>query len=443
MSFKKYLPKVFALSLVLLTTFLLTNCWLTDILFPPDETNYETGEVIWIHDSPGADSLYIGNSIALGTDGSIYYAAGNGGYSWIPVRIFAVNKADGSLLWESEQIDNVDMGENRIVVGDDGTIYVLGFHNLYAIDPGTGIFKWIWEVPVNLPNPAGGEYYTYGGIGGLALMDNGDLVFGSVESGVYSRGLYCVDKNGNTKWYNLEINGSAIFSGISVGHNGTIYYVTNLYAPRWDGGIYLVAVNPSSGIEKWTKKIGSLGSASNNIAIADDGFLICSFIDEGATERHIHRIDPVTGNISWSSTSLGGIWEKWIGPDGYIYQTIAPAGEFQGIYRIDPQTGGKGLVYRTIEPTAIDNQGRLVVSFLTEDVPSNSALGVFNSDGILDWSVEVDGMTGKDFLISEDKIIYGITSLKQIVAIKGDAKLASSGWPRDGHDNRNTSNWSK
>lgn len=351
-----------------------------------------------------------------------------------------MNKADGSLLWESEPIDQVGLG-SRIVVGDDGTIYVIGYHKLYAIDPGTGIFKWVWEVPVNLPNPAGGEYYTYGGIGGLALMDNGDLVLGSVESGVYSRGLYCVDKNGNTKWYNLEINGSSIFSGITIGQNGTIYYCTNLYLPRWDGGYYLVAVNPSSGIEKWTKKIGSWGSGSNNIAIAADGSLICNFIEIGATERHMHRIDPATGNISWSSTLLSDTGEKWIGPDGYIYQAIRPAGEYHGIYRIDPQTGGKGLVYRTMEPTAIDDQSRLVLSFWTED--SKSALGVFNNDGILNWKVDVDGMTGKDFLISEDKVIYGITGLKQIVAVQGDAKLASSGWPSKAHDNRNTSNWSK
>jgi len=77
-------------------------------------------------------------------------------------------------------------------------------------------------------------------------------------------------------------------------------------------------------------------------------------------------------------------------------------------------------------------------------------LGIFDYDGTLDWEVNMDGFTGHEILISDNKVIYGIINLHstsyiptKICAIQGDARLASSGWPRPAHDNRNTSNFSK
>lgn len=418
---------VFALLLVVLST----KCNISDFLdrYPPPR-----GDTIWIHDLPGGDSISINSSLALGTDGSIYYGASNPGYAWIAARIFAVNKKDGSLKWTSESLDHI--GSGRIVVGDDGTIYVIGYYTLYAIDQATGAFKWTWEVPVNLPRPEGGEYSTYGQIGALALTDNGDLVLGSTGTGSYNRGLYCIDKDGNTKWYNLGANGWGIATGITIGQNGVIfYYSALLYQP------HLIAVEPSSGAVKWKTEILTYSSSSNNIVIADDGFLICSFKKVGESESHLHRIDPATGNIIWSSTDQSLGYKKWIGTDGAIYQL-----EGGYYYRFDLQTGGKEVV-RSGELGAIDNKNRLVFAF---SEGSQRKLGIFDYDGTLDWEVNMDGFTGHEILISDNKVIYGIINLHpisyvptKICAIKGDARLASSGWPRPAHDNRNTSNFSK
>ena len=86
---------------------------------------YQTGDTIWIHESPVKDSMYINSSLAIGSDGSIYYAASGGTLTWHPVQLFALNRDDGSLKWITEKMDANGLS-SQIVVGDDGTIYAIG-----------------------------------------------------------------------------------------------------------------------------------------------------------------------------------------------------------------------------------------------------------------------------------------------------------------------------
>jgi hypothetical protein len=79
-----------------------------------------------------------------------------------------------------------------------------------------------------------------------------------------------------------------------------------------------------------------------------------------------------------------------------------------------------------------------------------NTLGAFNTNGITDWKVQFDGLLGEPLVISGNKTIYGIVNIhpvsrlpKKIIALKGNASLANSGWPRVAHDNRNTSNINK
>jgi len=146
-------------------------------------------------------------------DGSIYYSASGGQANWESSRIYAINKTDGSLKWKTEPLAIWHLNSN-IVVGDDGTIYVLSYTKLYSIDPNTGAFNWVWEVPHTI-----GDYYTYGEVGGLALANNGDLIFKTNGGGSYYRALYCVGSDGQTKWHHFI---GAEGTPITIGYNGTI-----------------------------------------------------------------------------------------------------------------------------------------------------------------------------------------------------------------------------
>jgi outer membrane protein assembly factor BamB len=406
-------------------------------LIPADDT-YETGDTLWIHETPVKDSMWIDQSLAIGQNGDIYYAAAGFTISWHPARIFALDPDDGTLKWQSGPIDRNGLG-SQIVVGDDGTIFVIGNYKLYALNPDDGSFKWTWEVPQTLPNPHGtGEVYTYGVIGALALTDDGNLILGSVGSGIYNRCLYGIDKNGNKRWHNIDAVAGSVFSGIYIGANNTAYYYTSL------GGqpdYYLLAVDVNSGIIKWNTKVISTSNSLNNIAIQDDGNLFCSFKKDGDDKFRYHIVDGGSGNIIWSGTEEGDPNRKWIGPNGTFY------GYNWGVYSIDAASGTKNEIV-SCEFGSIGSDNHLVCAFTDADFIRK--LGVFYPDGVLDYSVNMEGLMGHEILISDDKVIYGIINLHpvsrlptKICAIQGKAPLADSGWPRPFHDNRNTANWSK
>ncbi len=416
----------------LLFILIITSCDECTI-FPPI-SQYEVGDTIWIHELPGKDSLFINSSLAIAKDGSIYYGASGGTVWGTLARIFALDKDDGSVKWVSERMDANALG-SRIVVGDDGTIYAIGYYTLYAIDPGSGAFKWKWEVPKTVTHQ-NGTAYTYGQIGALALTKEGDLILGSIGAGVYSRALYGIDQTGMTKFVNLDANGVGIQSGIYIGKNNTAYYYSELSGKR-----YLVSANSNTGVMGWKTEIGSHGNASNNIVILEDGNLFCAFFKAGENKLKNHIVNSTDGNILWSGTfdSKNGV--KFSGPDARLYVNLGY------IYEVD-KNNDKLTQIVSATMGAISDNNRIVSAFT--DADHKRKLGVFYPDGLLDFSVPMEGLEGNDLVISDDKAIYGIINRPspsripdKICAIQGNASLADKGWPRPNHDNRNTSNANK
>ncbi|MBN2805681.1 MAG: PQQ-like beta-propeller repeat protein, partial [Prolixibacteraceae bacterium] len=380
-------------------------------------------------------NLYL--SFALGKD-AVYYGAAGGFSTWLPARVYAVNSANGNFKWRSEALDHIDFS-SQIIVDDEGTVYVIGFYKLYAIDPANGAFKWVWEVPTTIPHP---DYpnglYTYGQIGCLALTNNGDLVLGSIGSGVYHRCLYCIGKDGNTKWYNVDAVGGMIATGISIGKNGNLFYYSTIDAKN-----SLISVDAQSGLILWSKPIQAWGGGANNIVVDDEGNLICSYVEEGASEYHLYSIDPADGSVLWKSNFLSTAQKKWIGPDGYYYHYLDRNVEKYGVYRIASYSNDVTLANWDFHLGAIDNQNRLVHTFTDKDDFNKGKLGIFKTDGTIDWSIYIYALRNSDFLLSDNKVIYGVVGENQLIAIQGDATLANTGWPKLAHDNRNTSNWGK
>jgi len=407
---------------------------LDDDIDPPPSAN--VGDTLWVHDNEA--EYFISGTLALGLDGSVYYAEGGGTAYWHPTRIVALNKEDGSVKWRSSELDHWDIS-SLIVVDDDGIVYVIGLFTLYAISPADGQFLWTWEVPETVPNPDGGyPIYTKGQIGSLALTSAGDLVLASIGSGVYARALYCISNSGTTQWYNLDANQWGVIGGIFVGHDDNLFYYAMFENYK------LMSVHAPSGAIRWSRSIWGVGSSTNNILIDDNGTLIASFAKNEGDTHHLHRIDPANGNVLWSSAGESSIRARWMGPDGVVYEYFALD---YGLHRFDMQSGERTRFFSDLfgnQIGSINNQNQLIIVMSTNEWGDYPKLRTINMDGSEDWRVEMIGMRPMPLLISGEKVIYGIIDqLGQIFAIQGNAPIASSGWPRPSHDNRNTFNVGK
>jgi outer membrane protein assembly factor BamB len=416
--------------LTLLTAMSMSRCKLFD---PKDDLpSTQIGDTLWMHQMPGSDSLFTEPTLAIGPNGDVYYAVGGGTLYWTKSRIRALDPNTGTLRWESPVVDNVRLS-SPIVVGSDGALYVIGSTRLYAINPVSGQFNWVWEVPTELPNPDGsGTLYTYGEIGALSQANNGNLIFGSIGSGVYSRALYCVSPEGSTVWYNLAANNGAIQSNTVVGPENRIHYFTTI-----DNSAALVTVDAASGAILWSKPIYTISSSLNNLALDTDGTIITSFRLTSADPFRMYRIQPINGDILWQSSHESNTNPKLIGPDGVIYQDD---NNYSGLAQYTP-----GQSSATAFPAAV--HVNLVGSILTR---ANQLLTIRNRDwvstvhafsqsGQLDWFAPMANSRENAMALSKNGIVIGLKS-NMVFAIQGDESIADRGWPKYTHDNRNTSN---
>lgn len=445
------MKQILKLLLLLSLTFIITQCSLfeDDLDDPGNPSTHLVGDTLWIHEIAGKDSLFIGKSMALGTDGAVYYSVAGGTVFWTAARIRALNPESGELLWESQKLDHVDIS-SQIMVGDNGTIYVLGFYKLYALDTGSGSTLWTWEVPDELPSPDDPQInvYTKGQLGYLALADDGTILTATVGSGSYRRAVFGISPQGAKVYHNLKATGWGVETGIYIGKNNTAYYYANEISPNLRGR-RLVALDTKTGSIKWTTPIENSCGSSNNIAIQDNGNLLCA-IGNGRDnyDYKYHIVDGNNGSIIWTSSANSTCFSKFIAPDGSFYRD-------KGAFQIDFNTGTEKIVvdvplFNQTIIGAINSNNRIVVAF--SDVDGQRKLGVFYPDGLIDFetTVAMAGLEGINLLISDEKVVFGIINdfstsriPSRICAIQSNARLASSGWPRRNHDNRNTSNINK
>ena len=385
---------------------------------PPTPT-VTVGDTLWIHEKPIVEKeTWISDlPMGIGNDGTIYYMAGGGNNTFEPLRIYAINKDEGSLKWKTDQMESSHPGSN-IVVGDDGTVFILSGHRLYSIDPNTGSFNWEWEVPEQIVYD-GNNVYSYGSIGGLAFANNGDLVLKTVGSGSYYRAMYCVNPQGTTVWYRVI---GAVFTNITVGSTGIIFdYET------WENIPYLYAVNPDDGGVYWRTQMNYYGSSANNIAVTNNGDLLCSMADSLGLLNH------ATGEYIWKVLAQTNHKTKLIGIDGLV--SVYDQWTGRHYYNISNGAEEKTIESAAGDPMSFDNNGNCYRG-------ASPGMVCYNNNGEVLWSFNSGGSKAHTLTISNDNIIY-IVSGEKVFAIQGDSPLAQSGWPRISHDNRNTYNYSK
>ncbi len=388
-----------------------------------DSTQTTTlGDTLWVHNlSFGENELWITDApLAIGTDGTIYYSAGGGMSNWEAVRIYAVDKTNGSLKWKTEPLHQWKVNSN-IVIGDDGTIYVESYTKLYSISPGDGSFNWIWEVPETI-NVNGQDLYTYGELGPMALANNGDLIVKTTGSGSYYRARYCISPSGTMKWYRFI---GAENTPISIGYDGVIYDFAHD-----DTHTFLSASDPDSGEILWTLPVYNLVSAGINITIAENGDIITQISSDTLV-----RINPDNQTFIWKVAAAASEQSKIIGTEGYLYLFD----QWAGMYRYDIATGNMvGDPMAIPHYSIIDSKGQLY-GIMSDN---NPYLTVTDNSGNIVWENKTDTYLGHPTTLSNEKVVYTANS-KKVFAIQTDAGLSQSQWPCFTHDNRNTFNYNK
>jgi len=390
-----------------------------DLDTDPPTPGTNVGDTLWIHEKPVLENTtWIRDMpLAIGNDGIIYYIADGANNTFEPARVYAINKDDGSLKWKTDQMESSHPGSN-VVVADNGTVFILSGHRLYSIDPNSGSFNWEWEVPETIIFE-GNVVGSYGAVGGLALANNGDLILKTVGSGSYYRAMYCVNPQGTTKWYRV-IGASTI--NITIGSTGIIFDYEYYGNPNIH---YLYAVNPDDGGVYWRTQMDYRGSADNNIAVTDNGDLLCSMADS------LGLLNPATGEYIWKILAQTNHKNKLIGIDGLV----SIYDQWTGRHYYNISNGTEEKVIAAADPMSFDNNGNYYRGV-------SPGMVCYDSNGEVIWSFNNGGSKSWTLTISNDNIIY-IVSGDKVFAIQGDSPLAQNGWPRVSHDNRNTYNYSK
>ncbi len=422
----KTMKKLIQFSLIagLLVTFLwLTpSCGIFSTPKNPDSTQQTVlGDTLWSHQLTwGTNELWINEApLALGKDGSIYYTASGGQSNWEAERVYALNKTDGSLKWKTEPLAIWHLNSD-VMVGDDGTIYVESYTKLYSIDPSSGSFNWVWEVPQTLPGSDGNDVNTYGELGNMALANNGNIITKTTGSGSYYRALYCIGTDGTMKWHRFIGSEN---NPITIGYQGTIYDYEHD-----NNGLLLTASNPATGALIWSIP-SSIGNGNANIAIADNGDLILHIANDT-----IVRIDPNDNHTIWKTVATMNYKNKVISAQGFLYLFD----QWAGTSMFDIQSGNVvGTPVSGIPSSFVIDSKEHLIGYIF----NLRHVGAKDKTGKTIWESKV-GAFGKYIAISDEKIVYTFHS-KTLYAIQSDAAMTKSNWPRFSHDNRNTFNFSK
>jgi outer membrane protein assembly factor BamB len=343
----------------------------------------------------------------------------------------ALAQTPGTLKWEYQP------GESLFgfpSMGADGTIYVVGYRNLFAINP-DGTEKWRFRT-------------LYGTIPvSSAIGANGTIYFQDENSE-----LYAINPDGTEKWH---IHTRLRTCSPSIGADGTIYLSSTSR---------LLAVNPD-GTVKWEFQTELSSEDPNYASIGADGTIyFCSGDDK------LYAVNP-DGTEKWHLEAGYVTYPPSIGADGTIYfsswdgklYAVNPDGtvkwEFQTGHccYTSPSMGADGTIYFCSGDQrlyAINPNGTEKWSFLTGDqIGCSPAIGAdgtiyftsrderlyaINPDGTEKWSFLTGDRFALSLTIGADGTIYSVFGYRLNAIYSDSYGLADSSWPMFQHDARNT-----
>ena len=297
-----------------------------------------TGQLKWSYTTPeSATDTMNATGLALGTDGTVYVTrAGIYAYAIAP----PASGTTGELKWSFQGMSYDWLGPP--VVGNDGTVYVLG-RQLYVLDPqgngAVGVLRWagdqsslyMWTQPaigadgtafygsdsgelVAVGPPRAGtlgelRWSLHGVNAGWspALADDGTIYVSGDDWNLHAISPPGGCAGAVLKWsYYL---GGMHMSGPAIGADGTVYVAA------WD----LLACEPASGKLKWRWHYPGQDGLAAEPAVAAEGTVYV-----GSHDANVYAISaPTSGNsgvTKWAFPTGGDVTSSpAIGADGTIY----------------------------------------------------------------------------------------------------------------------------
>ncbi|MCE1248356.1 MAG: PQQ-binding-like beta-propeller repeat protein [Firmicutes bacterium] len=303
------------------------------------------------------------SSPAIGSDGIIYCASGDG-------SLYAINP-QGTKKWD------VKLGKVLLAspaISSKGLIYQGSDDgNLYTVSTSGKIIR---------------KYYAGGWIKSTAAVDSHENVYFGTEKGLFC----CLDAKGKVKW--TFKTGGEVFSSVCICKDGRIVFGSN------DSNIYCLT---PQGKLSWKYATG--GKVFSTPAISDNGTIY-----SGSDDGHVYAISP-EGKLKWkyktggfvpSSPAIGKNGEIIIGSEDNNLYALTPQGKV--IWKF--KTG-----YEIFGSPAVDREGNIF--FGSDDTffyilsPTGELLSKCQASKYIESSPAI-GTDGSVYFGSDDGYIYCI-----------------------------------
>lgn len=290
----------------------------------------------------------------------------------------------GKILWEFKTFSDI---KSSPAIADDGTIYFGGRdRKLHAVGPG-GKEKWSFVTTAWIDSSA-------------AIATNGTVYFGG-----WDKKFYALNPDGSQKW---AINtGGPIDSSPAIAADGTIYFGSH------DKNFY--ALNPD-GSQKWVFATG--GAIISSPALNCDGAIYFSSLD-----GNFYVLDSAgkekwrmkTGDSRGSSPVLGTNGDIFLGINNMLH-CLSATGSNKWDFGYPVMQGAAAVSADGIAYFAAygDGVGTLLAFHLEGAAPSYNTLGLPTA------SSPAIGANGTVYIGDNGKLF----------ALKADARLAKSCWPK-------------
>ena len=236
-----------------------------------------------------------------------------------------------SYLWQETtshgiSIDRADTASASFTVPDDLLVGDVLSFQLTAIDSDGA--RASATTSITIAKPGSQKWYFgvgdgYGVKSSPAIGADGTVYFGADDGNLYALN----PQDGSIQW--TFTTGAAIKTPPTIDANGTVYFASD------DENLYAVSAptdGSQSGVQEWSRSVGTIYSAHTSVSIAADGTLYYV-----GSETYFYALNPADGSELWKSDSSYGVpmTKPAISPSGTIYF----AGGDNKIYAIDPSSG--------------------------------------------------------------------------------------------------------
>ena len=379
----------------------------------------------WVATLGGSNSD-IGNSVAIGSDGSVYVCGStNDDY------LLAKFNSSGTLQWQKTTVGYPY--SEAVAIGSDGSVYVCGgtytdggrgYECLITKFNSSGTLQWQKTLGVSNSNSTGVRSVAIGSDGSVYVC--GGTASEDLSSEYILMAKY--NSSGALQWQKKIGSGTNIGTSVAVGSDGSVYFCGNTESAGAGSSDVWIAKFNSSGTLQWQKTLGGSNSdRGNSVAIGSDGSVyVCGntrSAGAGSYDAFIAKFNS-SGTLQWQKTLGGSNYDSGnsvaIGSDGSVYvcgnTSSAGAGssdafiaKFNSSGTLQWQKTLGGSNYDSGNSVAIGSDGSVYVC------------GNTSSAGEGSYDILIARIT--DDVINQSTVIYGNFTLQDAALTVSNASL--------------------